>query len=321
MTGVQTCALPISGTMGVAALVPRVLMALGSVHPGGEYGLLGIRRYFAFLQFTDVTRLLYVAIPAGLFPLLSCAAWRGQDRVARALVLVTLAYFFFFYFQAHVSLHHFVPAMVLPMVVAFRRVTQPGASRTLARWWIPLGAAAMALAFPWGRLSVHREGRAIGETVAVRLPGYASSGAGVMRASTLLDRLFPYDWDATVPAVYGGSPLVWIHYARHGEWVPSRANYLLQPATELPPQGWRLAGRDSTGASLYVRSDALLAAHRSLRPPTPAGSPLLAVPRGILFHSVPLQGGPRIIDVAATLASWGLDVDPILRRLGARRPT
>ncbi|MGQ0650067.1 MAG: hypothetical protein ACT4P7_21160, partial [Gemmatimonadaceae bacterium] len=302
-----------------APLAPRLLAAWGAALPGGEYGIVGILRYFAFLQFTDAARLLYVAIPAGIFPIVACLMWRSMDRVSKALTLVTLAYFLFFFVQAHVSLHHFVPAMILPMAVALRQAMVPAGRRVAAAAWLPLGAAAVLLAWPWGRLAMHREGREIGQTVRVSIPGYAASSPDVMHASTLLDRLFPYDWDPTVPAVYGGSPLVWNHYARHEATPSPEANYLLQRASAPAPAGWRLAGTDSAGAALYVRSDSLLTADRRRQPASPPGSPLLAVPRGILFHGIPLDRGPRIFDVVATLESWGVDLDPLLARLGVRR--
>jgi hypothetical protein len=122
-----------------------------------------------------------------------------------------------------------------------------------------------------------------------------------------------------VPASsYGGSPLVWNRYATHGTGPTAETNYLLIPSGEPPPQGWRLV-TDSAGAALYLLSDATWQAHRDMRPPTPAGSRWLAVPRSILFRTIPHKGSPRIHDVAATLKSMGVDVDPILARLGVRR--
>ncbi|MBL8961112.1 MAG: hypothetical protein JNJ98_14750 [Gemmatimonadetes bacterium] len=305
--------------MGLAATIGRVGVALGGPAPGGEYGIVGILRYFAFVQFTDLARLRYVAIPAGVLPVLLLTRWRHMDQLGRALVLVTVAYFGFFYVQAHVSLHHFVPAMVLPMVVAWRQVQQSSASAWVAPAWAGGAALAAVLAFPLGRTAIHHDGREVGARVLVRVPGYAAAEAAPMRAGTLLDRLFPYDWDATVPASYGGSPLVWSHYARHDGAPGPETNYIVQPDTMPVPDGFALAGRDSAGAVVLVRSDSLLAVDRARRPPTPAGSRWLDVPRGILFHGIPLAGGPRIIDVAATLAAAGLDPAPVLERLGVKR--
>ena len=306
------------GAVVLAAGLGRVVVALGSAPPGGEYGIVGILKYFAFVQFTDWTRLFYAAIPAGLFPVAVLVLFRRQDALARTLAVVTAAYFGFFFLQAHISLHHFVPAMVLPMVVAWRMVHLPtGAS--LARGWAPLGFVAVLLAFPWGRTAIHRDGREVGSTVLVRIDGYARAEAAPMRASTTLDRLFPYDWVATVPATYGGSPLVWNHYARHGGDPDDSTNYIVQSSDMPLPAGFTVAGADSTGAVVLVRNEATLARDRARRPATPAGSRALDVPRGVLFHGVPLPKGPRLFDTAQLLKDWGLDPDPILRRLGVRR--
>lgn len=304
------------GTMVIAAFLPRLLLALGSAPPGGEYGLAGILRYFAFLQFTDLTRFLYVAIPCGLFPGIAIFAWRSQDPIARALTLVTLAYFLFFFVQAHVSLHHFVPAMLLPVAVALR-VAQ--GHRLAGRIWLGAAAIALLLALP-RRFNVHDAGRTVGATVVQRVGDYSASDAAVFDASTLLEMVFPYDWDPAVPnRSYGGSPLVWNRYARHQETINADANYLLQRLTDPVPAGWRVVGSDSAGTVVLVRSDSILAAHRALRPPTPAGSRWLSIPRGILFRSVRLEGGPHIIDVVATLEGMGFDLDPLLAKLGVHR--
>ena len=300
----------------VAALASQILMLLGEAPPGSEYGIQSILRYFEFIQFTDVRRLLYVLIPAGIFPLFVALAWRLHDRQTRVLALVTLAYFLFFFVQAYVSLHHFVPAMVLPIVIAFRQVLRHPSGPPAARWWCITAVAAVALAFPWGHLSIHREGREVGRAVAVEIPGYAQSDPAAMRASTLLDRLFLYDWDEAVPRQYGGSPLVWNYYARHGTGIDASTNYLVQPATSAVADGWRLIGTGGDGAALYVRSDAVWQTHRSLRPPTPAGSSFLTIPRGVLFPSNSPPEGVWIIGLGARLRSLRTHFDSLLQSIG-----
>jgi hypothetical protein len=305
----------------VAALVPRLMMAAGMAPPGGEYGLVGILRYFAFLQFTDWHRLLYIAIPAGLLPIVSAAWWKRQDAVASVLALVTLAYFLFFFVQANISLHHFVPAMVLPIVIHWR-VVPDGA---VGRPWVLATAAcallALALTIPRDA-GPHVDGRRVGRAVFERVGGYDRSAPAELASTTLLNALFPYDWDPAVPAhAYGGSPLTWNRYAQHaspGSPVPPDANYVLQSLAEPAPEGMRRIIADDQ-AALYVRSDAVWNGHQAIRPFSPAGSAALAVPRGILFRSVPLDGGPVIIDVVATLERMGIDMAPILARLGVKR--
>ena len=302
--------------LGIAALLPRVLIAMGAATPGGEYGAAGILRYFAFLQFTDLSRLLYVVLPAGIFPLLVLPAWKAQDSVGRALTLVTIAYFAFFFVQAQVSLHHFVPAMIVPIVVAARVADrQP----LLGMAWLALALVALVLVLP-ERAAVHVTGRQVGGTVVERVGDYRSADPAVFRASTLLDQVFPYDWDPVVPArSYGGSPLVWNHYARHQGLVDSQTNYILQPASDPVPAGWRVVAWESRGAALLVRSRVILDGQLALRPPTPAGSRWLAVPRRTLFRSVARHDGDGSISAVDLLERMGVDVTPLLDRLGVER--
>lgn len=305
------------GCLALSALLPRLLEAAGAPAPGREYGLAGLLRYFAFLQFTDISRLLYVLLPAGIFPWLVLPAWRAQDALGRTLTLVTLAYFAFFFVQAHVSLHHFVPAMLLPLVVAARVADD---KPLLGVTWVTLATLAFILVLPQ-RATIHGVGRVVGNSIVERVGDYASSDPAVMRASTLLDQVFPYDWDPAVPALaYGGSPLVWNHYARHRAPADDKTNYILQPAVDEVPAGWRLLAHDSAGAALIMRSDSVLAAQRALRPPTPAGSRWLAVPRRTLFRSVAQHEGHRSISVVDLLERAGVDVNDLLDRLGVERP-
>jgi hypothetical protein len=58
---------------------------------------------------------------------------------------------------------------------------------------------------------------------------------------------------------------------------------------------------------------------RALRPATPAGARIYQEPRGILFRSVPLVGGPYIIDLPDIAERLGIDVDAIARQMGVER--
>ena len=68
--------------------------------------------------------------------------------------------------------------------------------------------------------------------------------------------------------------------------------------------------------ALYVRDTATWTAHQALRPPTPAGSPLYAIPRWTLFRSVPPPAqGPAILSMPDLLSRLGVDLAPLLDRL------
>jgi hypothetical protein len=304
------------GCVVAGALVPRILEASGAPPPGGEYGLAGILRYFAFLQFTDWRRFLYVAVASGIVPFVMLFFWRRHDTVSRALVITTALYFLFIFVQGYIALHHLVPAMILPVIVAARASEAHSSGTRVVPVWVAAGAIALVLSLPRS-FAIHTTGREIGRTILARTGDYRNLDPRAFHASTLLAQLFPYDWDPAVPAVYGGSPLVWNHYARR-DGDSAGANYVLQWDSLPAPPGFRLVARDSV-AALWVGDEAVWARHRALTPPTPAGSAAFAVARGTLFRSVPRGNGPAVVSVVGLLERAGVDVDPLLSRLGVTR--
>lgn len=300
----------------VTALAPGLLEAWGHPIPGGEYAASGILGRFALLQIEDWWRLRFLLFPCGLVPVLALVDWRAQGRLARALTAVTAAYFLFFYVQAHVVLHHFVPTMVLPLVVLWRnrRLDRPETRRLV----VPVAAAGAALCLFLSlpeRAAPHITGREIGSTIRDRIGGYEELDPAAFRRARLLDRLFAYDWNPRVPReAYGGSPLVWYHYAHRPRLPRSRVNYVLDSSGVRPPPGASLVAA-SEGAALYVLDARRWREHRAQQLPSPAGSPLYAIDRGIVFRGLPVTDGPRIIDVAAVLERHGIDVEALLERL------
>ena len=87
------------------ALAPVVLRWLSLPQPGREHDLVGLLARFAFLQFTDWHRLLWVVGPSGVFPFAALFTWHRLDTTGRALFLVTGLTFAMFFVQAHVMLH------------------------------------------------------------------------------------------------------------------------------------------------------------------------------------------------------------------------
>jgi hypothetical protein len=311
--------LAVAGCVVCAALAPRVLAAVGMPSPGGEYAGVEMLSRFAFLQWTDLRRVAFVALPTGMLPACALIAWRAQDRVSRSLTLVTLVYFGFFFVQARAAFHHYVPAMLLPLVVFWRLdVIAHPRWRTVV---IATGGIAAAASL-WLSLPIHAvpniAARIIGSTIDDRLGGYATLEPGTFRRSTLLHELFPYDLESTVPSEsYGGSPLAWNYYAHRGTRSPTATNYVLQSAA-ASASGMRPVASDGE-ATLYVRSENMWAAHRALRPPTPAAAAVYAIPREQLFGRLPRAEGPRVLDVEKTVEGLGVPVEDLLRRLGVRR--
>lgn len=310
----------IAGCMLAGALVTRLLSALGVPGPGGEYGLASLLKYFAFVQFTDLHRFLYVIIPSGLIPALALFAWKRHDAVGRSLALVALGYFGLFFVQGHIALHHFVPAMILPFVVFWR-----SAAEVTGRHRQALLGAVAAGAFTALVLSLPRDARPetisrrVGFAVEDRTSGYERSDPLSFRRGELFAKLFPHGWEPDVPErSFGGSPLVWLYYAHHAPSTTRLSNYVLQSLGDPAPPGTRLIAAEGD-AALYVRSDSLWRRHLALRPGTPAGSAVYQVPRGTLFRSQPVRDGPRIYSLVHMLRSIGVDPNFILNRLRVRR--
>ena len=234
--------------------------------------------------------------------------WRRQDDVARRVTLVALAYFGFFFVKSRISLHHFVPVMLLPLVVAARVV--PLEARHGRRWiagWIAAAGVALALSAPqsW---RVSRAARPVAAAMTQRVGNYNGGDPSVFNAAVLLGELFPADWDPRVPdSTYGGSPLVWLRYMRLGP-PDTSTNYLLAPDGDAVLTGMTaIAGRD--GVALHLRSDSVLAHHRAIRPVGLTNAPIYRIPQRALFEG---RDGPGRVDLAAMLRRVGVDVRPLL---------
>ncbi len=306
------------GCILLGAVVPRILNALGLPGPGGEYGLAGLVRRFAYLQLTDVRRFLFLAVPCGILPVIALFAWRRQDQLARALTLTTAAAFLFAYLQLHASLHYYIPAMLLPLVVYWRLdVWRSGHRRHFLVATAVAAVASLAIALP-ARLQPLNVTRSVAHSIDFRVSGYHEMAPAAFRASTLLNAVVPYDWDPRVPeASLGSSPLVLSYYAnrRPGD---ATTNYVLQRLADPPVPGATLLA-ENVEFAVYVSDSSVHRRHLALRPPTPAGARVFYIPRGILFRTEPLPDGTQVIDLPAIAGRMGIDVDALADRLGVSR--
>jgi hypothetical protein len=308
------------GCVVLVALATPVLIATHLPPPGSKYGLADFLYRFVYLQWANWHRLGFVVIPSGILPVAALVAWRWQPPVARALTLVTVAYFAFFYIQGHSVLHHFIPLMLLPLVVFW---THELVTRSPLRPYLIGGAAAAGLAALL--LSMPRDAtimtanRLVGETIEDRIGGYDTMQPAVFKRSEMLAKyLFPYDWDPNVPnESYGGSPLVWNYYMHHPS-TNREVNYVFQLSSDPAPAGMRLVASEDD-AALYVRSDSVWADHLAIRPPSPAGAFIYNVPRWEIFPGIPQPDGPPIVNMVDVLTRAGFDLDPIFKVLGVSR--
>ena len=314
-------AVVVIGCAIVAAAAPFVLTLLHQPVPGREYALRNFLVRFAFLQWWDWRRLLFAVVPCGILPVVAIFDWRSQDHIARALTVMSLAYFVFFFVQALTVIHYFVPTMLLPIVIFWRgRLALDPAGRT----WVPAltvaGAlVALMISIP-ADASPHPTARRIGATMDAPDDGYDARGAVAIGRSEVLAHLFPFDWDPAVPdTAYGGSPLVWNYYAHQPKSGPYVAQYVILEEHRPAPPGMSLLARDA-GAALYFRDPNAMARDRTIKLPSPAGSPVYFIPRWMIFRSIPVARGQRpLIAVVDILEHLGFPMDGVLRAFGEQR--
>lgn len=282
--------------LAVSAGLPALLAAIGQPPPGGEYGLAGAIADVLRINLLEWRRFGWLLVGGAIVPVLLLARWRDQDDVARRVTVLATCYFLFFYMQARVALHHFAPAMVLPLVVALRLRPDEAKARMRHLNLLRAGAiVAIVLAAPRG-FAIATNTREVGRAIHQEIGPSDGSDPAVYRAASLLGTLFPPAWDQAVPEQrYGGSPLAWLRYAGSGA-DPGTSAYLLRPTTPsdaLPGDAPNRAG----GTTLVVRDSATLAAHRALRPRTDLRAQVFLVPRATLFG----PPGRGTIDLATPL--------------------
>ena len=280
-------ALFIAGACLVACLVlnsvlPPVMRALDLPEPGREFTAESISDRLGF-NWSDWPRLLFLILPSGILPALSLFAWKKQDSMSRALTITTLLSFLFFYIQSNTALHHFMPPMILPLIVFWRMQFSSEHSKRVLTFAASAALIAFVVSLPQN-YKPHTTARLVASAMEDRTPGYENSNPDVFRrATTLLPHLFPMTWSSLVPHnSYGGSPLVWCFYAHRKKSADQTINYVLQSAQEPAPEGMTLIA-SNRDASLYVRSDSEWKKHRALRPPTPPGSRIYSLSRKTLF--------------------------------------
>lgn len=298
-------------------LASWLLARQGLPTPGNEYGFIGLFSRFAFLQWEDWQRLLFIIVPTGILPALSILAWKWQDEMGRLFSVLTLLYFLFFYFQAYTVLHYYIPAMIFPVIVFWR--IKPIRIALQSAWTRALVAgiilAALLLSLP-ASFEMDQKAREIGSKIIVNTGDYAHMDPNVYRSSELLSQLFPYDWNPEVAEEgYRGSPLAWFYYAQKNDSKVAEATYLIQSKRETPPTGMHLIA-SSEAFSLYLRSEADWASDRVYDSSRPSVSSTYAIAPSLIFRAIPHEGRPTIINVMTVLQKLGLDTDKLLQRLG-----
>ncbi|WP_284162995.1 hypothetical protein [Frigidibacter sp. SD6-1] len=289
----RSAALTLAVAAAISVLVPVIVKLAGLPIPGNEFSAEAVVQRLRFVAFTDWNRFAFLAVPCGLLPALALLTWRRQDRTARALTLLTLAFFLFFYLQGYrVLLHHFIPAMIPPLVVMWRSDLMERAGARIA---VTLGlAASLWLAWP-KEVGLHHHDRDFAAFIATEGDRYASAEPGpgekfrgfdpkaLDTFHELFGRLLPIGYGESEPGErFFGAPLVWWYYSEFPKVEGQKINYVLKPVADATPEDGTLF--DSyDGYGLYIRDMALFETHRTQRLPIDTGAPLLATPRPVLF--------------------------------------
>lgn len=293
------------GCLVILSVVPVVLGALGVQMVGSEHSPVALfLSKFEYLAVLDFERFLWVAVPCGIYPVVGLFGWRGWDTITRALILLTLALFAMYYIIAVLSLHYFVAAMLIPLVVFWRKYGARRMGRIpLAACWAG-AAAAIWLALPSGT-GIYVAGRTIGESIDVSaVEGFATMNPKALRMTRELKELFPIGARPDVPSeAYGGSPLTWMYYASQESAAGTPKNYaLVPPGTEPPAGATEVINNDI--AAIYVYDLDKWESDRTLQPENSRGKEIYAVSRDVLFYRGSASDRPGFFRPAAVVARF-----------------
>ena len=284
-------------TLVIAAAISIALpVAISRAHlpfPGDEFSAKAIVDRLRFVSIIDWARFGYLAIPIGLTPALFLFTWSWQDRLSRALTLLTVVFFLFFYFQGYrVLLHHFIPAMFPPLVVMWR---SPLMRDRFTRGAVVAGLLA-ALVIAWPRqMGMHDHDRAFAAFIQTEGPRFDSAapldGERFRGFEPKALDTFHHLFDVLLPIGYGerdagerffGAPLVWFYYSEFPKPEGQVINYVVKPIADATPEDGQLF--DSyDGYGLYIKDMALFEQQRSQKLPINTGSWALHTPREIMF--------------------------------------
>jgi len=270
------------------------------LNSSGEYEMSGFLNRFAFLQVSDWSRFIYILVPTGFIPVLALLCWRRQDAITRAITLVIVLYFLFFYLQAYISLHHFSLVMILPIIVLWR--TDIAFNQSYYKYTTTLVltgiVAGLVIAFP-DNTQVNTHYRKIGKTMYFDVKGYHEMKPGIFRSIEVMNEIITFGSDVRVPeSLYYMPKILWLYYSQ-GNTSNKKNNYILKESNKISPSD---VGKIYTknGYSLIVKSLDVMKNDLAIRPDTPPGSRVFSIPRKILFGNglAKFNKRPYLIDVS-----------------------
>ncbi len=269
----------------------------------GEGDLLYRLRY---LRFDDWKRLAILAVPSGIVPIVSLLAWRRLRGFDAALILTWLGYGCFFYVLAFVALHHFAPAMLLPLIVFWRwRMHVADTGTRVVHGAVLVGLIASVWLAKPGDVSTFRAERQTAARLDYRIGRYGQSYEGTRQAfegRKVLDSLFtPFASPLDPSKTRLGSNWALIHYSATAAKART-PDYIVQahdaPAPGAPYQEVASVER----STLWVRDPAAWRRERTSPPPLDPRSWLFDVPRLTLFRHLGAERGVAQLDLRNLLA-------------------
>ena len=281
----------------LAMAVPRGLAAAGIIAAADEFGADNLLARLRYVTPFEIERLIYIAVPVGLLPVLGLAGPSWGDRLGRVLALVAIGYGAFFYLQAYRVLpHHFAPVPILALIAFWRAPVVLRAPRLA----VTLAAAGIAIGFWLERPAdwrPHEAERDLGERIAiVPLAEDGVDVAAMAAAQELLRQAFPMDYSETATSVhYVGSPLAWFAHAEAARTPEAQADYVLR-------QGSAMAGEVTIGTSgdwtMVTRDAAIWLADRDRTGVARSINTVFYVPRGVIFGRGARSGPRPVFDLA-----------------------
>ncbi len=308
----------------ISVIVPRLIGSLGLPFPGDEFGADNIVTRLRYVTWVDWGRFAFWVVPTGILPALFLLTWPKQDHIARAMTLATLVFFFFFYFQAwRVLLHHFIPAMIPPLVVMWRSPLMSSPTLAGPLRLVAAGFLVAALWLSWPKeMALHGFEREIGQQIVTEGPAFETaaraegdkfrgfSEESLDIAHILLGKLFPISYGEDDPKEqFYGAPLVWWFYSEFPKAEGQAINYVLKPLSEAEAEDGELF--ESFGEyGLFIRDRAAYEAILMNPPPVDTGAAIYETPRSVIYGSGRrLKGDRRVYDLV-TIAKSLLGVGP-----------
>ncbi|MCI0603658.1 hypothetical protein L0156_11675 [bacterium] len=275
-------AIAVIAGQAVAEISPWIQALFNQTKPNDVFSAASLLERF-HLDWGSPQRIAYLIIPCSIASAVSLLSGRRQDTIGQTFTFVAVTYFLFFYFQRQIGLNHFVPVMILPLVVHWRL-----GSESAKRFFVPATAICAVVAFFISLppdASPDLSSRQIGSAIEDRIGGYEKLDFESLRRQDILKPLLPSVDSPGVPEeVYGGVPWVWYHYAHRKDHQSRTINYVIQHLSDPPPENmWLLHAQGNS--ALYLRSPEIWKLHQTLKPHSPPGNPIYTVPKESLYKS------------------------------------